>query len=238
MCDKLRALKKSGITRSTNIHGGDDYLGFVPEDKASAFGANIIEASTEIGMISKLGEPACRETATFYRKYYVDTGTTCRPVPQLGRVLAKLPIRANQNAQVNDADYMAGKLNSAAFECRYLPEIRDLMLETAVNISKNPYYDDKENRKRWDDSEQMYRDVAVEPIPSVLLNSWCERRYNVSHDAIVNDFKRVCGSITNYIKEWVVMDKGIPVNKKENWKFEPDKLDSEAIQALLTIDCA
>jgi len=134
------AMDRAGIAESTNIHGGDDYLGYVVGD-ADAVKSSIEAVVSVSGMKAEVVPQVGRHHATFYRKRYVRSPIGVRPVPQFGRVLSKLNLRPNRNAQINDRDYMAGKYLCSAYEHRHVPIIRDLLLSTSEALSPTPYLD-------------------------------------------------------------------------------------------------
>jgi len=66
--------------------------------------------------------------AEFLSKLFCPTSKGYAMFPKLGRALAKINVRANLNPTLSNDEYLLGKYLSYAFEFRYLPLVRDLLL--------------------------------------------------------------------------------------------------------------
>jgi len=232
------ALARAGVERSTNVHGGDDYLGFVEGD-AEQFSAGVKHVTEASGMKAKVAVQPSRHHATFYRKRYIRGTIGCRPVPQFGRVLAKLNLRPNKNTQVNDRDYMAGKYLSAAYEHRHVPYIKDLLLATADGLSDTPYLDVGRNRLRdlGDATQIRSKTLAVDVHPVDQFSDFLEEVYGIGFDALVDTYARVAQSCLDYCDGWVKADKsGKFHNQKGNHKYNAPKLCGDTVDALVRMD--
>nr|QDH89311.1 MAG: RNA-dependent RNA polymerase [Riboviria sp.] len=77
------AHERAEIKNSTNIHGGDDYLGYVEGDELK-FKDAVEKVFDDSGMVAEVVPQTARHYATFYRKRYVRGTIGTRPVPQFG----------------------------------------------------------------------------------------------------------------------------------------------------------
>jgi len=238
MCQIQAALECAEIRDSTNIHGGDDYLGYIEGDPEQ-FKAGIEAVTKASGMQAEVVPQVGRHHATFYRKRYVRSAIGCRPVPQFGRVLAKINLRPNRNTQVNDRDYMAGKYLCAAYEHRHVPGIRDLLMNTSESLSDKPYLDTRASKLR----EMGGRDNVTSVINSAEEHSvpdfseFLEEVYGINYNDLVEVYARVAQSCLEYCDRWVRVGKnGKPENVKGNSAYVPPKISGDCMEALLRVD--
>jgi hypothetical protein len=121
---------------------GDDGEIFTSADRI-VLADCIKKAATQSGMTWKAEFPD-RHMATFLQTRVYDSGTEVIPVPKLGRILSRLNIRTKANDAVSDQEYMAGKYLSAAYKLRFLPKIRDTLMQVADSLSDKPYVEKSE----------------------------------------------------------------------------------------------
>jgi len=232
-------LELAGIQRSTNIHGGDDYLGFIqgcPEE----FEKGVTEVTRVSGMQAEVVPQSGRHLATFYRKRYVRSSIGTRPVPQFGRVLSKLNLRANKNTQVCDRDYMAGKYLSAAYEHRHVPGVRDILVSTADRLSDQPFFDARVSKLAEMGGVDNIKSVVESGVchPVSEFSEFLEQVYGIGYQELVDAYCRVAESCVDFCEGWTYMDKRSKSwkNKSKNWKYQPPKLGGDTIDALTRID--
>jgi len=232
------ALEKACVTESTNIHGGDDYLGYVKGDVEKVKAG--IEAVTSVsGMKAEVVPQLGRHHATFYRKRYVRSTAGCRPVPQFGRVLAKLNLRANKNSEVNDRDYMAGKYYSAAFEHKHVPGIRDLLVKTAEELSDKPFFDLRLGKlQEMGGAEGVRAQIAsTQPHPVTEFSEFLNEVYGIGYDDLVDVYARLAQSCVDYCDGWVRPGKnGKLVNVKGNSRYTAPSVSGDVVDALVRMD--
>lgn len=238
MAMMLAALERADIKESTNVHGGDDYLGYIVGDEHK-FKAEIEKVFSDTGMVAEVVPQRDRHFATFYRKRYIRGTIGCRPVPQFGRVLAKINLRPNRNTQVNDRDYMSGKYLSAAYEHRHVPGIRDLLLATSARLSDNPYLDVRTSKLK----EMGGRDNVHEIVGRALQHSiadfgdYLDEVYGITYDDLFSLYERVAQSCLDYCEGWTFIGKdGKCQNKKGNSKYIAPKMSGDTIEALVRMD--
>lgn len=232
------ALERAQIEESTNIHGGDDYLGYITGD-VKEFKASVEAVTSVSGMVAEVVPQASRHHATFYRKRYVRSSVGTRPVPQFGRVLAKINLRSNRNLQVNDRDYMAGKYLCAAYEHRHVPGIKDLLLQTSEALSETPYLDVRVTKlAEMGGRENVHAVVersSVHPIPE--FSDYLGEVYGINYDALVDLYARVCQSCLDYCDSWTVVGKGgKSYNRKRNGKYIAPMMYGDTVDALTRMD--
>jgi hypothetical protein len=231
------SLKQALVEESTNIHGGDDYLGFV--EKPAELKTAIESVYKTSGMVAEVVQPKGRHIATFYQKRYVRSTIGTRPVPRFGRVMAKLNLRANKNAEVNDRDYMAGKYLSAAYEHRYVPEIKDLLLSTSSRLSESPFIDAKDTKIIGGNAEFVREKVEEHPtIPTGEFSTFLNDVYGISIEQLSDVYQRVAQSAEDYCDGWTYVDKktGKFKNKKTNHRYQPTYADGDVVAALVRMD--
>jgi hypothetical protein len=238
MCQMQAALECANIERSTNIHGGDDYLGYIEGD-ADQFKAGIEAVTKASGMKAEVVPQVGRHHATFYRKRYVRSAIGCRPVPQFGRVIAKMNLRPNRNTQVNDRDYMAGKYLCAAYEHRHVPGISGLLLNTSEALSDKPYLDVRSSKLKEmggrDNVTRLVEEATVHSVPE--FSEFLNEVYGINYDDLVDTYARVAQSCLDYCDRWVRVGKnGKPENVKGNSAYVPVKMGGDTVEALLRVD--
>jgi len=209
MCNIQHSLEEAEIKESTNVHGGDDYLGVISE-KVDALAGTIPTTFQKVGMEAKVVKPATREHATFYRKRYVRGLTCSRGVPQFGRVLSKLNLRANRNTEVDDRAYMAGKYLSAAYEHRYVPDLAHILVETANRLSDNPHFDDGKSKLRemGSKSEIIEKVTSVETLDRNNFEGFLQQVYGIGHQELLYAYKCVADSALEYAAKYTHVVKG------------------------------
>jgi len=239
MCLMQASLKKAGIVESTNIHGGDDYLGIIEGDLKEVE-QQVTTVYKRSGMEAKVVHPANKGQATFYRKRYPLTSRGRLPLPSFGRVLAKLNLRANKNTQVDDRAYMSGKYLSQAYEHRHVPEIKDLLLATSATLSNKPHIDPKDTKILGSDVDKIRGIIEDTPvIPVAEFSDFLYETYKITHDDLYSAYSVFAQSAVDYAEGWTYVDRssGKVVNKKNNSRYTPHKADTSIIRALTTIDC-
>jgi hypothetical protein len=232
------SLLNAGVERSTNIHGGDDYLGFVEGDVPEV--QKSIEKTYKVsGMVAEVVPQSKRVLATFYRKRYVSSSVGVYPVPQFGRVVAKLNIRANRNLMVNDRDYMAGKYLSAAYEHRHVPIIPELLKATSERLSDKPYLDERLSRLReMGGVEGILASVQRAPVHTVSdFEEFLDEVYGVTLNDLVDTYASVAESCVEYCDNWVTVGKGGKFeNRKGNQKYTAPMLCGDTVDAIVRQD--
>jgi len=240
-CVLQAGLKAARVEKSTNVHGGDDYLGFVVEKSTDVVEA-IVETAKKCGMQAEAFKPKSRDHATFYRKRFPNSPRAgCRPVPQFGRVLAKLNVRANQNTEVCDREYMAGKYLSAAYDHRNAPEIAQILLQTSEAMSDRPYLD-KNNTSHGLDAVKTPEGIRKTLEHTIghdagTLTDFCHSIYGHSYTDVIDLYRQVASSALDYLDGWTVIGKkGMWVNRENNWKYEYKKLNGQLVTSLREAD--
>lgn len=234
MCLTSAALKEAEVVSSTCVIGGDDFLGVV---EGSQKFLEVLPASVEkSGMKAKAFKPKSKKHGTFYRTRFVQDNNGVAPVPQFGRVVAKINVRANMNSAVNDRDYMAGKYMSAAYEHRHVPVIADILLQTADELSSKPYYEKRSAVLRGEVKPDDIRRIVnnARPIEEWALDAFCEDVYNTPFTNVVDAYTQVAQSALDYAAGWTFID------AKKKWKtksgYVAPVLCGEAFEALLAPD--
>jgi len=200
----LACALEAGVSESTHIHGGDDFLGIMSKESADKMVEVIPAVVASSGMEAKVFKAPTRHHGTFYRKRYVGDKGRVRPVPQFGRVLAKINIRANQNTAVDDKAYMAGKYYSAAYEHRYAPGLREVLLETAQSLCDKPYFEGTATRLAEiggvEEVERAVRETV--PLSEEAMVTFTRDVYDVAYEDVLYEYGRVAESckawLTNY----------------------------------------
>jgi hypothetical protein len=232
----LACALEAGVTQSTHIHGGDDFLGIAPPGDAEKMVRVIPAVVASSGMEAKVFKAESRHHGTFYRKRYVSDKVRTRPVPQFGRVLAKINLRANQNTAVGDREYMAGKYYSAAYEHRYVPGIRELLLQTARQMSDKPHFD-----VRLTKMNEMggVGDITrvVEESDAISLDSFSDFLrdvYGIGYEDLMYEYGRVADTCIGWLNQYTYVDK----RGRGHSKSPPavQKLGGQTIEALLARD--
>jgi len=232
------AMVRAQIEESTNVHGGDDYLGYVVGD-LEAVKSSIEAVCSVSGMKAEVVPQTGRHHATFYRKRYVRSPIGTRPVPQFGRVLSKLNLRSNRNSQVNDRDYMAGKYLCAAYEHRHVPIIRDLLLSTSEALSPDPYLDVRATKlAEMGDKKKIGAIVHATPAhPIAEFDDFLAEVYDISIDSLVELYQSAAQSVLDYCSGWCTVDKrGRVKDRKDNHRFKAPVLDGDTVDALIRVD--
>lgn len=198
-CTSLGALRLAGIKNSTTLVYGDDHLTLTTGDRHSLKWAMEVAAEGS-GMKSEGVVVRSRVDATFLRKRFVPTTTTSLPVPCFGRVLAKLPVRANFNQAVSDDDYMAGKLLSAAYEHRHIHSVRTILMETAEQLSSSPYLDMRNQAMAYKYSAAQLKAMTVDAstIDPDCMGSFLHSVYGIWETDLIDCYTSVCDGILRY----------------------------------------
>jgi len=232
----LASAKLAGVQKSTHIHGGDDFLGIMPKEQIADMEKAIQTVVPAVGMAAKTLQAASRHHGTFYRKRYVSDKVRTRPVPQFGRVLAKLNLRANQNTQVGDREYMSGKYYSAAYEHRFVPGVRELLLETAGRMSDRPHFDVRLTKMNEMGGVENIK-ALVKDSPALDVDSFSDYIrdvYQINYDELVEAYGCVASGAEDWLNQYTYVDK----KGKHCSKHPPlaKMLTSEAIEALIRVD--
>lgn len=232
------ALFKANIERSTNIHGGDDYLGYIDGD-VKEYKASVESTYKVSGMVAEVVPQATRHHATFYRKRYVRSVAGTLPVPQFGRVLAKINIRANRNTGVNDRDYMAGKYLSAAYEHRHVPHLPELLVATSERLSDKPHLDSRQSKLAEMGSVENIKAVVARSRVHGLteFGEFLNEVYGISTSDLFDVYAKVAESCVEYCTAWTRVDKkGRTVNRQGNFKYKAPVLCGDVVEALARLD--
>jgi hypothetical protein len=233
----LSALLEAEITESTNVHGGDDYLGFV--EKPTEFKKAIEKVYQSSGMVAEVVLQPIKHRATFYRKRYVKSSIGTRPVPQFGRAIAKLNLRANRNAQIGDREYMAGKYLSAAYEHRYVPMVKEILLSTSERLSRNPHIDEKDTKILGMGVTALREKMQDHPtISEGEFSDFLDEVYQVNIEQLVDVYTRVASSALDYADGWTSVDykTGKSKNKANSSRYQVPYLDGAVVDALVARD--
>jgi len=234
------AADRAAVSDSTHIHGGDDFLGIVDGDPKMMEEA-ITHTYKRSGMVAEVLHQRVPNRATFYRKRYVRSSQGTLPVPQFGRVLSKINLRANSNTEIDDASYMAGKYLSAAYEHRHVPMIKDVLLQTSATLSSKPHLDKDMMRIVGTNVEEVKEKVgAARVIPAEELDTFLHSVYGVGVTtyALAEMYNEFATSALDYVQGWTYVDSRTKktVNKKANWRYQPHYKDSPEARALRLLD--
>lgn len=206
ICIKLAGLSQTGSPESFSIILGDDELTIVQVPVLCTVPAveilqPVVEAyqasAEESGMQVEIALPK-PHMATFLRKrFYAPNGNheAAVPVPMMGRLTERLPMRANLNATVSDRDYMAGKFMSAAYEVRYFDRLRDLLLDTSSWLSNSPYFNPRNpSAGMFENRAAILNEIAkaqANTLNPSLANDAIESIYGVTYDDLICHFIEV-----------------------------------------------
>jgi hypothetical protein len=195
----LAALEEAGVTQSTTLVYGDDNLTYTVQSR-SLMREAFDTVADSVGMKSEVKIVHEREQATFLRKRFVPSVNRTYPVPSFGRVVSKLPVRSNFNASVQDQDYMAGKLLSAAYEHRHIASIRTLLLDTAEQMSSSPYLDMRNQAMAYKYTAEELKTMTVEAktIEPEHLGSFLQTVYGIWEKDLVDCYVSVLDGILGY----------------------------------------
>jgi hypothetical protein len=234
-CNSIGSFLAMQQGEATVMLYGDDMKIFVPKIE-QYMPAEFAAGMAVNGMRPEVFVPPNRQSAVFLRTRMIDTPLGHRPVPQFGRVLAKLNLRPNYNPQVGDREYMAGKYLSAAYLHRYVPEIRDLLLATADGLSDKPYLDVRNQAMSFRHNPDELR-MAIEKSRTVsdpTMDDFCSDVYGVPFSDICKVYDVFCSSALHFAQHNLVSVRGV-------WKADPTRppplpVDSPTLQALLKVD--
>jgi hypothetical protein len=198
-CTSLAAVELAGITKSTTLVYGDDGLTFTEQSRAELKTSFELVANGS-GMKTEGQVVDTREQATFLRKRFAPSFKKTFPVPSFGRVVCKLPVRSNNNRAVSDDDYMAGKLLSAAYEHRHISKVRELLLNTAEQLSDKPYMDFRNQACAYKYTAEELKNMTVdaETIDLDCLHSFLQKVYGINEEELVNVYTSVCDGILGF----------------------------------------
>lgn len=107
---------------------GDDVAGSVQSNFSCAKWTDLC---AQAGMKLKARERNFYCDLTFLSRFFVPKGTENCMVPLIGKALCRFNARANRNSEVSDAQYIAGKALSYAYEFRHVAYLRDAFLARA-----------------------------------------------------------------------------------------------------------
>jgi hypothetical protein len=130
--------------RSTRVSVlGDDIAAGKEETKASL--QDWVKHCLDAGMKLKAHQRRLYCDLTFLSRFFVPIGTENCMIPLIGKALCRFNARANRNQDVSDAEYMAGKSLSYAYEFRHVSYLRDKFLQrfrsTGVTIDSIKLHD-------------------------------------------------------------------------------------------------
>jgi len=198
-CTSLAALEKAGIRNSTTLVYGDDGLTYTSQDRKD-LKVSFEQVAQSSGMTTEGKIVDVRERATFFRKRFVPSFTKTFPVPSFGRVVSKLPVRANNNRAVSDEDYMAGKLLSAAYEHRHVATVRELLLHTAEKMSYKPFLYFMIYACWYKYTAEELRDLTLNAntIDPDCFHSFLRKVYDINEEQLVECYTSVCDGILGF----------------------------------------
>jgi hypothetical protein len=232
----LAAAWNAGVKKSVQVHGGDDFLGYYEKSDVAAMKEHIPSTISSFGMKAKVAEPLTRAHGTFYRKRYVSDIRKTRPVPQFGRVLAKLNVRANLNSSVGDREYMAGKYYSAAYEHRFVPILSKLLVSSAQEMSDKPYFDERMTKlAEMGTVEQIVAKVeSADCIDENSFSDFLQGVYGIGIEDLVYEYGRAADGCKAWLDGYTFIDK----RGKHRTKSPPPvtKIGGQTIEALLRHD--
>jgi len=213
-CTKLGAFELLKILKSRTFLLGDDELTIFPPGLFETVEEQIELAeayervASESGMATETVFPT-KENATFLRQRTAFTEKGGLPVPMIGRVLERLPLRVNANQAVSNQDYFAGKLLSAGHELRFLPGIAQMCAKYSLDMSTTPDLDPffvkqeglngmaiSNKLLHQDPNEPMSEEDADAFMQSVYSTPWREIRDQIEL-VIFNLHDRVMGFIAS-----------------------------------------
>jgi len=200
-CTSLAALKLAGITDSTTLVYGDDGLTYTNQDRMELKKSfDVVAEGSGMKVTSVVMDN--RESGTFLRKRFVPSFRKTFPVPSFGRVVSKLPVRANNNRSVSDEDYMAGKLLSAAYEHRHVSKVRELLLETAEQLSSKPYLDFRNQAcaYKYTAAELKEMTVNADVVDPDCFTSFLHKVYGICEKGLVDCYASVCDGILGFAR--------------------------------------
>jgi hypothetical protein len=238
----INAANALGAAATVNQHDrvdimvyGDDGEIFTKADRM-ALADCIRKAASQSGMTWKAEFPD-RPMATFLQTRVYDSGTDVIPVPKLGRILSRLNIRTKANDSVSDQEYMAGKYLSAAYKVRFLPKIRDTLMQVADTLSDKPYVDRAETfltaeamrDKIVKTSTVQYDTIAREAIMGI---------YNLSIEEANDDFVRSGIGTLQYLQSHKHVFQALSRLKLDQRKFPSQVrgIDSASAKFMCMID--
>jgi len=234
-CTSLSAQKKANITKSTTLIYGDDGVVYT-EQKRDDLQEAFSSVAKSSGMKTEGKAVHCREAATFLRKRFAPGMRKTYPVPSFGRVVCKLPVRANNNRAVSDEDYMAGKLLSAAYEHRHIGSLRTLLLDTADQLSTSPYLDFRNQAMSYKFSagELKERTMGADIIDPDCLYTFLSKVYGISEEELYDCYASVCDGILGF--------KRVNSRGKNNGTHVAPKLPralwNTSFESIVTVDVA
>jgi hypothetical protein len=198
-CTSLAALEQAGITKSTTLVYGDDGLTYTLQDRKGLKTA-FSDVARSSGMESEGKIVNHREQGTFLRKRFVPSFKRTFPVPSFGRVVSKLPVRANNNKAVSDEDYMSGKLLSAAYEHRHVARVRELLLHSAEQLSSTPYLDFRNQAcaYKFTAAELKEMTVSAHVVDPDCFDTFLKKVYGINEDELVACYTSVCDGILGF----------------------------------------
>jgi len=198
-CTSLSALEQAGISESTTLVYGDDGITYTTQDRKDLKEAFQVVAQSS-GMDTQGLVVDKREQATFLRKRFVPSVNKTFPVPSFGRVVSKLPVRCNNNRSVKDEDYMAGKLLSAAYEHRHIASLRELLLNTAEQLSPTPFLDMRNQAMAYKYTAEELKTMTVNAsvIDADYLGSFLHNVYGIWETDLVDCYISVCDGILGF----------------------------------------
>jgi len=198
-CISLASLKEANITKSTTLVYGDDNLSYTEQSRDGVNDA-FETVSASAGMKSQIKIVSDRRSAVFLRKRFVPSVNRTFPVPSFGRVVCKLPVRANNNRAVQDNEYMSGKLLSAAYEHRHIASLRTLLLETSEQLSDKPYLDMRNQAMAYKYTAAELKEMTIEAktIEPEALGSFLHGVYGIWEQDLVDCYVSVCDGILGF----------------------------------------
>jgi len=210
-CTTLAALQLAGITKSTTLVYGDDGVVYTEQDR-SQVKKSFSTVAQGSGMSTEGVLVEHREQATFLRKRFVPSINKTLPVPSFGRVLSKLPVRCNFNKAIKDDQYMAGKLLSAAYEHRHIASLRELLLQTAEQLSDEPFLDMRNQAMayKYTAEELKLMTMNAGTIDPDYLGSFLHNVYGVWEQDLVECYISVCDGILGFQRVNGKHAKGMP----------------------------
>jgi len=184
VCLITGGLIRAKVKRAVVLAYGDDTKIWIPEYsrvQAKEVASLLVESTANHGMEMEVALPS-KEHATFLQtRVHLTTGGEAVPFPKMGRYLSKLNVRANNNPDISNRDYAAGRYLGLAHQFRYFPTISRVLLDYSDKLSSTPWIERK--HKAW------------KPVtdPNMLRSSILEVRRPLKRDEEMLAFDNVYG---------------------------------------------
>jgi len=182
VCVITGALIHAKVKRAVLLAYGDDTKVWIPEytkDQTKVVAAQLVESTANHGMEIEIAIPDKVHATFLQTRVHIASSGEAVPFPKMGRYLSKLNVRANNNPDISNRDYAAGRYLGLAHQFRYFPTISRVLLEYSDKLSSTPWIEKK--HKAW------------KPVtdPAFLRSSILEVRRPLSRDEEMLAFSNV-----------------------------------------------